>query len=234
MSGCETTLFESITEDAANEVVAALLENEIPASKKSAKEGMFTVMVDESQFPRAVQILKIRALPRPEYQSMGQIFKKEGLLSTPLEEKARFIYAISQELSDTISRMDGVLTARVHIVPMETNELGEKVSPATVSVFIRHTQNAGPLLMGREEDIRKLVSKSVQGVESGNIYISLFATDGQIPRPNPETLYETVFGISVRRGAGVQIWMLIGIIAALAVAVAGLIYWFRLRDKPAA
>ena len=208
-----------------------LLDNEIPASKEAGAEGLWKVQVEESQFARAVQILKVRALPRSAYASMGTVFKKEGLLSTPLEEKARFVFAVSQELSATLASMDGVLDARVHIVPLETNELGERVSPATVSVFIKHAQVASAEISGRVDDIRKLVSKSVQGIDPENIHISLFSADESIPLPKGSTLYETVFGIPVMRGHGIQIWMLVGLIALTTCLCAGLVDWFRLR-KP--
>lgn len=231
--GCTVQLFDNLTEEAANEVLAALLENEIPAQKQSGTEGTYKVLVEESQFARAVQILKVRGLPRPVHGSLGEIFKKEGLLSTPLEEKARYMYALSEELSKTISNIDGVLSARVHIVLPEMNELGEKITPATVSVFVKHSELAGPKIAARQDEIKKLVGKSIQGIEPENIYITLFPADEQLLPPQPQMLYETVLGIRVMRGSAYQIWILAGAAAALFAATGGLVYWFRVRKAPA-
>ena len=48
-----------------------------------------------------------------------------GVDLEPEEDRVRYVYGLSQELSDTLEKMDGVLLARVHIVlpakdPMDT------------------------------------------------------------------------------------------------------------------
>jgi type III secretion protein J len=47
---------------------------------------------------------------------MGKVFKREGFVSSPLEERARLVHAMSQEIANTINNIDGVVTARVHLV----------------------------------------------------------------------------------------------------------------------
>ena len=78
-------------------------------------------------------------LPRSEFDTMGNVFAAKGMISSATEEKARMTYALSQELSDTFSRIDGVLTARVHVV-LQTEDLATgKTTPASAAVFLRHT-----------------------------------------------------------------------------------------------
>lgn len=48
-------------------------------------------------------------------------------------------YAISQELSDTFSRIDGVLTARVHVVLGGTDQATDTRTLPSAAVFLRHT-----------------------------------------------------------------------------------------------
>ena len=105
-----------------------------------------------------------QGLPRERFDGMGQIFRKEGLVSSPLEERARYIYALSQELANTLSQMDGVITARVHVVLPERGGVGEEATPSTAAVFIK-TQ-PGYALDALLPQIRRLVIHAIR-VERG-------------------------------------------------------------------
>jgi len=48
------------------------------------------------------------------------------------------IYALSEELSRTVSEIDGVISARVHVVLPENDPLRRDLVPSSASVFIRH------------------------------------------------------------------------------------------------
>ncbi|MCH3719153.1 EscJ/YscJ/HrcJ family type III secretion inner membrane ring protein, partial [Campylobacter lari] len=106
--GSRVELFSAANESEANEVLSVLLDAGIAAQKATTKTGV-AVSVDGQQVARALDILRARGLPRERFDGMGQIFRKEGLVSSPLEERARYIYALSQELTNTLSQMDGVL-----------------------------------------------------------------------------------------------------------------------------
>ncbi|MCE4861265.1 EscJ/YscJ/HrcJ family type III secretion inner membrane ring protein, partial [Campylobacter jejuni] len=79
-----------------------------------------------------------------------------------LEERARYIYALSQELTNTLSQMDGVLAARVHVVLPERGGVGENTTPSTAAVFIKH--QAGYNLDALQPQIRKLVTHAIPGL----------------------------------------------------------------------
>ena len=123
--GARVDLMGAVPEDEANEVLSALLKADIAAEKTAGKEGMVGVRVDATQVGRALEVMRENGLPRERFAGMGQVFKKEGLISSPLEERARYIYALSQELSNTLSKIDGVLAARVHVVLPERGAAGE-------------------------------------------------------------------------------------------------------------
>ena len=135
--GSNVTLFSASTEGEANEVLSVLLDAGIRAEKLTGKEGV-AVLVDAKQVARALDILRSQGLPRERFDGMGQIFRKEGLVSSPLEERACYIYALSQELTNTLSQMDGVLAARVHVVLPERGGVGETATPSTAAVFLKH------------------------------------------------------------------------------------------------
>ncbi len=136
-------LHRKLSEQEANEVIAELADKNIRAAKVPAKDGV-VVVVNSADIGRAVRTLEAVGLPRTARATMGDTFRKEGVISTPLEERARYIYALSQELETTLSNIDGVIVARVHVVLPERVAPGEPVQPASASVFIKHDPRLDP------------------------------------------------------------------------------------------
>jgi type III secretion protein J len=95
------------------------------------------------------------------------------VISTPLEERARYIYALSQELEATLSQIDGVIVARVHVVLPERIAPGEPVQPASAAVFIKHTSALDPdSVRGR---IQQMVASSIPGMSGEPLDSKKFA-----------------------------------------------------------
>lgn len=163
LAGCgeSVELHRQLSEQEANEVIAELAEKQIRAQKIPAKEGV-TVRVAVDDISRAVRTLEAAGLPRAARTTLGQIFRKEGVISTPLEERARYIYALSQELEATLSNIDGVIVARVHVVLPERVAPGEPVQPASASVFIKHDPRLEPDSI--QPRVRRMVASSIPGM----------------------------------------------------------------------
>ena len=119
LAGCQENFYTGLEENDANEILAVLRNHGLKLNKEPGEKKTWNLTIEKSQLPQAMALLAKNGLPRDRFENMGQIFKKEGLISSPLEEKARFTYALSQELSETITLIDGVLAARVHVVPQE-------------------------------------------------------------------------------------------------------------------
>ena len=163
LTGCgdKTLLHSGLSENDANDVVAELSRFKIEAEKQMEKEGV-SVSVSRSDIERAVNILSAAGLPRKARTNLGEVFQKSGVISSPLEERARYIYALSQEVEATLSQIDGVVVARVHVVLPERIAPGEPVQPASASVFIKYHENLDP--DGIEPRIRRLVATSIPGL----------------------------------------------------------------------
>lgn len=174
-TACEVELYSGLPEREANEMLSILIENDIAGSKEIDKDKTSTLKVEESDFSRAVQLLQSNGLPRANFGNIGEIFKKEGLISSPMEERARFIYALGQELSSTISQIDGVLSARVHVVVPENFSPLERPVPSSASVFIRHKPGASVSKLTTQ--IKLLVTNSIEGLVYDKVSVALFPAD---------------------------------------------------------
>ncbi|WP_300729775.1 type III secretion system inner membrane ring lipoprotein SctJ [Pseudomonas sp.] len=165
LAGCteRVELHSQLTEQEANQVIAELADKQIYAQKISTKNAV-SVRVNSADIHRAVNVLEAAGLPQTKRSNLGDIFRKEGVISTPLEERARYIYALSQELEATFSKIDGVIIARVHVVLPERVAPGEPVQPASASVFIKHDASLDPDSI--QSRVRKLVASSIPGMAS--------------------------------------------------------------------
>lgn len=163
LTACSRTIEiqTNVPENDANEMVGVLLKQGVFAEKRTTKEGA-TVLVPEADIGQAMDILASHGLPRKQTTGLGEIFKKEGMISTPLEERARYIFGLSQELEKTLSQMDDVVSARVHVVLPERIAPGEPIMPSSAAIFIKHKKGFNiDLLTPR---IRSLVSTSIPGL----------------------------------------------------------------------
>lgn len=165
IAGCgeSVELHRQLSEQEANEVIAELADKHIQAQKIPTKTGV-AVRVNTPDISRAIHTLTAAGLPRATRSTLGDIFRKEGVISTPLEERARYIYALSQELEATLSKIDGVIVARVHVVLPERVAPGEPVQPASASVFIKHDSRLDPDSI--QSRVRRMVASSIPGMAS--------------------------------------------------------------------
>ena len=183
--GARVELMAAIPEAEANEVLAALVNAGIEARKIPGKEGMVGVSVQADQVGRAVDLLRAQGLPRGRFAGMGEVFRKEGLISSPLEERARYLYALSQELGATLNQIDGVIVARVHVVLPERGAPGDASLPSSAAVFIKHQVDYN--LDTVQPQIRRLVVNSIPGLAADKVSIVTVAAQTAPATVRPAT-----------------------------------------------
>ena len=231
LTGCEAELYNNLDQRQANEIAATLQQRGIPAQRVATKGGQFTIVVENRRFAESIAILKEAGLPKQEFQTMGQVFKKDGLVSSPMQERAQMIFALSQELSRTVSEIDGVLSARVHLVLPENDPLRQNLTPSSASVFIRHRSNmpVGNLV----PQVKMLVANGISGLSYDKVSVVLVPVDMQKANEGPDVELVSFLGMWVHRDNVAQMtWMLFGLVALVVGLAAGLgVVLFRRRRR---
>ena len=174
MTGCDkqSTLHSGLEERQANLVMAALLDAGIQCQKTPGEEGSWNVLCSESKFAEAVNLLERQGLPQRAHQGIGEVFKKTGMISSPSEERIRFMDALAQDLSKTISMIDGVIDARVHVVLPENDPFARNTLPSSAAVAIRSRWDSD--IADLVPSVKGLVKNAIEGLAYEKIQVTIF------------------------------------------------------------
>ena len=174
LAGCDekATLFSNLEEIQANAVMAALLDDDIGCTKLPGDEGTWDVQISAANFAKAANLCERRGLPRRTHKGIGEVFKKTGMVSSPSEERIRFMDAISQDLAATISMIEGVVDARVHVVLPENDPFAKNALPSSAAVAIRARWDAD--LGDAIPQVKGLVKNAIEGLAFEKITVTVF------------------------------------------------------------
>ncbi len=174
LTGCkeETTLHSQLEERQANLVMATLMDAGIACRKKEGEENLWNVLIDTQDFAKAVNLLESNGLPQRAYQGVSEVFKKSGMVSSPSEERIRFMDALAQDLSRTIATIDGVIDARVHVVLPENDPFAKNSLPSSAAVAIRSRWDAE--IDDLIPQIKSLVRNAIEGLQYEKITVTVF------------------------------------------------------------
>lgn len=227
LAGCggSVELVGELSENEANEVLGVLLNSSIAAQRVPTKNGI-SIQVDDARVAAAIDVLRDAGLPRQRRSRMGDIFKKENLISSPLEERARYLYALSQELETTLSQIDGVIAARVHVVLPERVSPGEPTMPSSASVFVKHKAGFG--VEAVVPQIRSTVANSIPGLTEAKVSVVL--VPAQVHAAREAERWDTVLSYRVDAGSAPGLRVLLFTLAAMMVVMLGALV-FLLRSQ---
>ncbi|MCD0457876.1 type III secretion system inner membrane ring lipoprotein SctJ [Roseiconus lacunae] len=210
VGGCaKVDLYCNLQEREANEMMAILLERGIQCDKQSGEEEFtWDLLVASDDFSQAVAILRPSGYPNDQHPSIGDVFQKSGFISSPTEDRIRYVYALSEEIAETISRIDGVVDARVHVVLPENDPFSEKVTPSSASVYLKHRADVD--LSSELTQIKDLVAKSIESLESNNIEVFLDEVAPLSAPTTPENSYFHALGLKIGSKSVGKFWAIIG------------------------
>ncbi len=228
LSGCKTEIHRGLNEGQANAMLATLLKRGVRAQKDNVGKNGYAVSVDSKQIVQALQILKDNNLPGESFASMGNVFSGQGMISTPLEEQSRLAYAISQEVAGTLSRIDGVLTARVHVVLASVDQATNTRTQPSAAVFLRHLP--GSQVVNMVPKIKELTANSVPDLNFERVSVMLVPVRETVVVSMAEP--QTMFGIiPVIPEDGFPFFLagtfFVAAMAAVALAVWLFVFFFR-------
>lgn len=224
LAACQSELYSGLPERDVNEMMSVLLNGGIQA-EKVAVDDAFAIQVASSDVQRALEILSANGLPRGERESIGAVFAKSGIVSSPFEERVRYVYALSEEVARTLQEIDGVLVARVHLVMPEAPALGEVAAPSSAAVFIRTRE--GYDLEYLTPQIRRLVANSIEGLSFDAVTVILVEARppaASADRAEP-TLRDVLPGVQVHMASVGMFWGWFGGLIALLLAALGGLGW---------
>ena len=163
LGGCQRKVELQLAADVrqASEIEATLGAHGIEVERQSQKAGVM-LYVARAELSLAVHRLREAGLLRPNRASVDQVLGKRGIAQTPLEERIRRVHAIERELEATLMDIDGVVSARVRIVPPERPAPGAPLAMASASVLVTH--RAGVDLTPLMPAIASLVKHGAPGL----------------------------------------------------------------------
>jgi type III secretion protein J len=196
LTGCKDVLFAKLSEPQANEVLAALSEARIDASKERVDDLNWKLNVDTQRLGEALVYLRDRGLPERLAPTMGEVFKKDGMISTPTEERARYAWALQESIAATLRRIDGVTEVRVHVAMPDNDPLSDHPVATSASVFVKHRHTLD--VQSLSPQIKSMVMASVEGLDYRNISFFAYPVDARaLPTATPAAVQKVSVGASL-------------------------------------
>jgi len=189
LAGCKETLYSNLDERQANEMVAVLAVSNIESWRSRDKKNIYEISVDRSDVAQSILVLKNQGLPRESFLSLGDVFSADGIIGTPFEQHARFIHAMNQELSRTISEIPGVRSARVFVTSPPKTRYERTDPPASASVAIRYDTSFDPGV--QVSKIKMIVAHSLKNLNYDDVVVALF----KIETPSPALRANLDYGV---------------------------------------
>jgi type III secretion protein J len=222
LAACTDDIYSGLNQREANEIIAVLSENGIDATRSVAGET-FGVSVAGSSLANAARVLRDAGLPRERYQTVTELFPGDSMIVTPFEQEARMAFALGQELSQTIESIDGVQSARVHVVLPRRDLRDRIISDSSASIALHNVAGTDSAVLN--EQVRLIVANAVPALSADRVSITNFTgglalnlSDSATVNTDTKPIVKSAMKMP-SSGTSLE-WILFGLAAALAAMAA--------------
>ncbi len=159
-------LFTNLTAEDAGEIVKKLKDSKTPYQITADGKG---VLVPSDKVYELRLSLASEGLPQGGGVGF-EIFDRKNFGMTEFVQKLNYQRALQGELSRTISQINGVEQARVHLVIPEKSLFKESEKPATASIVLKMKSNRS-LRDSEVQGVVHLVSSSIEGMDPERVTV---------------------------------------------------------------
>ncbi|HYD18882.1 MAG TPA: flagellar basal-body MS-ring/collar protein FliF [Patescibacteria group bacterium] len=160
-------LYGDLSTSDATEISAKLDNANVPYS---LSEDGTKVSVPHKDIAKARMLLAAEGLPRKGSMGYELFDQKQSFGDTSFKQNLNALRALEGELARTISTIDQVRSARVHLVLPARELFSRERQPASASVFL-NLRNAGNIGQEQIGAIRQLVAAAVPQLKPGHVAI---------------------------------------------------------------
>ena len=159
-------LFTNLNAEDAGEIIKKLKEAKTPYQITPDGKG---IMVPADKVYE--QRLTLASEGLPQGGGIGfEIFDRKNFGMTEFVQKINYQRALQGELSRTISQLNGVEQARIHLVLPEKSLFKENEKPATASIVLKMKSNR-TLRESEVQGVVHLVSSSIEGMDPDHVTV---------------------------------------------------------------
>lgn len=175
LAGCSNQIQHGLTEPQANEVQRVLSERGIRAKKvaEGGKKPSWAIEVASEDSSDALLLVTELGLPKAKPVTTLEVLGNGSLVPSNGEERAKLLVGLAGDLSQTLESVEGVLSARVHLVAPVPPRPGQAAGRPRASVLLRLKPGAGPRVSVLREDLRALVAGSVENLSVDDVTLVL-------------------------------------------------------------
>jgi type III secretion protein J len=183
LTSCEgqKTIVNGLDEKEANEILVYLSTKGIDSVKVKQetaggggnKAVLWDINVRTSHATEAMYLLNQQGLPRRRGQNLLSIFSTSGLVPSDMQEKIKYRAGLSEQIANTIRKIDGILDGEVQISFPEEDPLnpGQSKGKITASVYVKHSGVLDDPNSHLLTKIKRLVAASVTGLDYDNVTV---------------------------------------------------------------
>ena len=223
-AGCQTAVLHGLSEKDTTEVIAALQEQGIMASKEAdnAEAGTWKVVVPRREASRVWTVLQDYRLPRRSAPDVQKTFGN-SLIPGPLQEKALYLESLQAKIAHTLESVPGVVSAGVIVATPDVDLSGQSAGEARASVALEYHPDPSGRAPLREDEVKGFVANGVTDLKPEKVSVVM----KPIQLVRPQRTYDFVaFGPIVVAAPSVAAFkILTGGIVAIVLALGASLYW---------